>query len=140
MLITASSIPLPPDGVELKAITAKRDCVAETVPSVAVDGTTKFAGVPVMVVVAPLPSVVDLKARLKAPVLIVRALAATDAEMLIICGAAADACTELSANCTPESDIDVVIYATLVIVNWTVLFAPAAPAAVCGRMTDPAGR
>ena len=109
MLITASSIPLPPDGVELKAITANRDCVAETVPRVAPDGIVKLAGVPVMVVVAPLPSAIDLKARLKVPVLIVRALAATDAEILIICGAAADACTELSANCTPESDIDVVM-------------------------------
>jgi hypothetical protein len=76
-LATASSI-VPALFI---ASTAKRDCSAFLVPSVAVDGTTRLAGVPVTLVIVPLVSVAERKSRVSEDALTVRAFAATDAEI-----------------------------------------------------------
>ena len=65
----------------LMAKTTSCDCTALTVPSVAVDGTVNVIGeVTVAVEVVPLPNVVLRKASEQAFKVIVKALAATDAE------------------------------------------------------------
>ena len=75
MLTTASSI-VP---ALFSARTISRDCTALTVPTVAVLGTTKFAGVPATVVTVPLVKVVLLKSSDKVDALIVSAEDAADA-------------------------------------------------------------
>ena len=77
MLTTAnSSVP-----ALFMASTTSLDCVAFTVPSVAEDGTVRLAGVPDTVVTVPLPSVVERKSNTKADAEIVKAFAATDADI-----------------------------------------------------------
>jgi hypothetical protein len=63
------------------ASTTSLDCVALTVPKVAEDGTVRLAGVPDTVVTVPLPSVVERKSNTKADAEIVKAFAATDADI-----------------------------------------------------------
>jgi len=58
-----------------------RDCVADTVPRVDPLEMTKLAGVPVTVVIVPLPSVVERKSNVRADAEMVNALAATEAEI-----------------------------------------------------------
>jgi hypothetical protein len=82
MFTTASSM-VP---ALFSAMTTKRDCTALTVPSVAEDGTTKLAGVPVTVVTAPLVKDAERKSKVSAEAEMVNALAATDAEMGWISG------------------------------------------------------
>jgi ABC-type Na+ efflux pump permease subunit len=63
------------------ARTIRRDWTALIVPSVAVLGIVRLAGVPVTVVTVPLPKVVERKSRVSADAVIVNALDATDAEI-----------------------------------------------------------